>query len=777
MTKLTPLQTVRPTDFTSSVGNRVADIALQDADWITFADLMRVLSIHWRKIVAGGIILGTVCAIAVLFMPAIYASTALVMIDEQQNHIFDDHKNPSVLSDLPSDPSSVESQVQVLQSHDLIGRVVDRLDLANDPEFNGEKQDWLNLARGTSSAATNWAASGLGRRLGLRSKPEAQGLPGRAATQMSAAESARTAANSQERRELAIASVRGDLNAEIEGRSTVIGITFRSQSPIKAARIANAIAATYVEGLTDAKSAASEGATKWLADKVAKLGRQAGAADAAVQLYKAEHGLLDTSTGAALTDQKLGDLTSQLVAAEGDRAEAQAKLTRVKQLVQSGKNADVTEVVDAPLIAQLREQEATLLQQKADYSSRYGDHYPKMASLETQIDVLKQKIDDEANRIVGTVSNNVAVADAHVQAIRSAMAGATSNANTQNFARVKLGQLAADAASAHALYQTYLDRLKQTQDQASLKSSDAHIASAASVPLAPVSPKSMLIIGGGAAGGLLIGFLFALLADRMCNGFRSLQQLEGITGLPVLATLPELNHSSAQDAALEVIRRPHSEYSEAVRALEISLARSYSGNRNGKVFAVLSALPGEGKTVTAVSLARRFAVYGKRVVLVDGDLRRPSVSVTLGVHNTRYDLGDYLSRRCMLDEAICADPHSSLVTLPLSRGLKVSNEDSLSAMVTLIQHLRGISDVVIIDTPPVLAVQDARLLAELSDGAVLVVRWARTSREAVLRALKLLREFGIPLIGTSLARAHPKYHRFYSYGHSGLPALAHYYES
>ena len=772
MSELTSLQAARPAQLQRSVERRVYDAALDDDGWITFADLLRIVSIHWRKIVASGIVMGGLCALVVLFLPAIYVGTALVMIDEQQSHIFDSRTDPSVLSDLPSDPSSVESQLQMLQSHALIGRVVDRLGLASDPEFNGASQDWLGALTGAISRGADHVSSGLGRWNGQ--KPEAAGAT---AARNQGARGLRDAEAAQARREHAIASIRGNLSAQIEGRSTVIGITFHSQSPVKAARIANAIADTYVDSLTDAKSSASEGAAKWLSDRVTKLGRQAGAADAAVQLYKAQHGLLDTSTGTALTDQKLGDLTSQLIAAEGDRAEAQAKLARVKQLVQSGKNADVTEVVDSPLIAQLREQEATLLQQKADFSSRYGDRNPKMVSLETQLNVLKQKIDEEAARIVGTVSNSVAVANAHVGAIRAEMAGATSTANTQNYARVKLGELAADAASAHALYQSYLDRLKQTQEQAGLRSADAHVASPASVPLAPISPKSALIIGGGSAGGLLIGFLLALMADRICSGFRSLQELEEITGLPVLATLPELDLPRPQDAALEVVRRPHSEYSEAVRGLEIALARSYVGGKAGKVFVVLSALPGEGKTVTAVSVARRFAIYGKRVVLVDGDLRRPSVSMTLGVHNTRYDLGDYLSRRCMLDEAICADPHSSLVALPVSRGLKVSNEDNLAAMSALIRHLRSISDVVIIDTPPVLAVQDARLLAELSDGALFVVRWAKTSREAVLRALKLLRDFDVPLIGTSLVRAHPKYHRFYSYGYTGLPALAQYYES
>jgi capsular exopolysaccharide synthesis family protein len=748
-------------------------VASDDDRWITFADILRTVSIHWPRILAAGLILGGLCAIAVLFMPTVYADTALVMIDEQQNRVFDSRTDPSVLSDLPSDPSSIESQVQMLESHALIGRVVDRLGLAKDTEFNGARRDWFGFEAGAAPAGVARAADGLERRLGLGPKPKTQDMA--RAVHVRTTDAPGISDSAQRSREIAIGSVKENLNAQIDGR--FIAITFRSQSAIKAALIANAIAGSYVDGLTEARSAASEGVARWPADRVTKLGRRAAAADAAVQLYKIQNGLLDTSTGTALTDQKRGDLAGQLIAAEGERVEAQAKLAWVKQLVRSGKNADVTEVVDSPLIAQLREHEATLLQQKAGLSSRYGDRSPRMVSLETQLNVLEQKIDEEAARIVSAVADSVVVADAQVQAIRREMAGATSTASTQNDARVKLRELAGDAASAHALYLTYLDRPKQTQEQTGLKSADAHVASPASVPLAPISPKSAPIIGGGTLGGLLLGFLFAIMADRMCNGFRSLQKLQSVTGLPVLAILPELSRRRPRKAALEVVCRPHSEFSEAVHALEISLARSYVGGRGAKVFAVMSALPGEGKTVTAVSVARRLAIYGKRVVLVDGDLRRPNVSMTLGVSNTRYDLGDYLSRRCLLDEAICADPHSSLLALPASRGLKVSDEGNHSAMAALIQHLRGISDIVIIDTPPVLAVQDALLLAELSDGALFVIRWAKTSREAVLRALKLLRDFGIPLVGTSLVRTQAQYQRFYSNRHTGLRTLAHFYKS
>ena len=759
MSKLTPMQAARPVAYLRNPEPRVGEVGAEEDGWITFADLLRTLKIHWKGIVTAGALSALAGLTVACLMPRIYAGTALVMIESRQNRIFNDQTDPSVLSNLPSDPSSVESQVQMIKSHQLTGQVVDRLHLADDPEFNGTRRDLFSRIQG----GIDGALSGLGQLFGAQSRPDVRGMPG--------------LNPAQQRRERTIAKVMGNLDVQIVGRSTIIDVTFRSHSPDKAAGIANAMAASYVGGLSDAKVVASEDAAKWLSDRVTQLGKQAGAADAAVQQYKAEHGLLDTSTGAALSDQKLGDLTTQLIAAEGDRAEAQAKLSRVKQLVQSGNHAEVTEVVDSPLIGQLREQEATLLQQKADFASRYGDRNPKMLSLETQLNVLKQKIDEEAGRIVGTVSNTVAVADAHVQSIRGEMAGATSAANTQNYARVKLGGLQADAASAHALYQTYLDRLKQTQQQTSLKSTDARVASPAPVPLAPVSPKTALMVGGGALGGLGIGLLFALLAEQFCAGFRSVQELERITGLPVLATLPELDTGrSLQDVAKEVIRKPRSEYSEGVRALEVSLSRSPTPSGDPKVFVVVSALPSEGKTVTAINLARRFAIDGKRVVLVDGDFRRPSVGAALDAHMVRFDLGDYLARRCLLDEAIYGDPDSPLVALLVSHAGSARNEDYLPAMAELIRHLRAISDIVIIDTPPVLAVQDAKMLAEMSDGALFAVRWAKTSREAVLRAIKLLRDFGVPLLGTSLVRAHPKYHRYYSYGYQGLPTLARYYE-
>ena len=759
---LTPTNNVSPLPrlYESSPGYTMPDAE----HLITLRDLLRVLRVRWRSILLAAIAVGALAMVATSLIAPVYMGSALLMVDQQRNRIFNEQNDPSVLSSLPSDPTSIESQVQMLQSHALAGQVVDKLNLVNDPEFNGTKSDLttkvLNFIPGLiRSFAPGWSS-----------------FPGVAGHSPNASDSR------QQRREAVIGKFISGLDAHAVGLSTVIEVTYRSTSPLKAARIANAVAATHIENLSMAKSDASEGASKWLADRVDQLGRRASAADAAVQQYKAENGLVDTSNGSALTDQQLGALTAQLVQAEGDEAQAQAKLSRVQQLVQSGRGADATDVVDSPLIVQLRGQEATLLQQKADLSSHYGPLHPSMLNVEARIRELRAKISEEVTRIVGTTTNDLNVAAARVGTIKSNMAAATSRTAVQNRARTKLVELQADAASDRTLYQSYLDRLKQTQQQAGMRIPDVHLVSPASAPLAPVSPKKLLIVGGSTFASLVLGFLVALISDRMCAGFRSKQEVEATLGLPVLATIPELQirRRSLKEVALQGLHHPHSHFSEAIRGLEISLsfhATKKLKDRTGRAILVTSALPAEGKTTTAVSLARRLAASGHSVVVIDADLRRPAVAAALGLPKVRYGLSDYLTLRCSLEEALVADPRSALMALPATCTADATELISSAAMTSLVERLRLIADFVVIDSPPVLAVNDARLLAQIADGTVLVVRWEKTPREAASQAVNLLREFRTRLVGAALARTNVKQHQYYTFGYRGVPALADYYKS
>jgi capsular exopolysaccharide synthesis family protein len=311
--------------------------------------------------------------------------------------------------------------------------------------------------------------------------------------------------------------------------------------------------------------------------------------------------------------------------------------------------------------------------------------------------------------------------------------------------------------------------------------SDVHLASPASVPLAPVSPKKLLIVGGSAFASLVLGFLAALIFDRMCAGFRSKREVEATLGLPVLATIPELQiaRRSLKEVALQGLRYPHSHFSEAIRGLEISIAfhaAKKPRDSAGRAILVTSALPAEGKTTTAVSLARRLTASGHRVIVIDADMRRPAIAAALGLQKVRYGLSDCLSLRCSLDEALMPDPHSALMALPANFTADATELISSNAMTSLVERLKQIADFVVIDSPPVLAVNDARLLAQIADGTVLVIRWEKTPREAASQAVNLLREFRTRLIGGALARTNVRQHQYYTFGYKGVPALADYYK-
>lgn len=735
--------------------------------FITFRDLLRVLRVNWRPILLLAVAVAVLTMAVASFIPPVYVGQALLIVDPQRNRVFNSEKtDASVLASL-SDPAAIESQVQMLRSHALASEVVDKLRLADDPEFNGAKSD----------PVTTILAS-------ARNLVQSLGLEGRKIQSGNPAIGKDKSLSGLQMHEAVVNKFMSGLDVHAVGLSTVIEVNFRSNSAAKASDIANAVASTYIDGLSLAKSGASEEASKWLADKVAQLARRASAADAAVQEYKADHGLVDTSNGTAITDQQLGALTAQLVQAEGDQAQANAKLARVQQLVRSGHGADSTEVVASPLIGQLREQESTLLEQKADLSSRYGPMHPAMQNIDAKLRELQDKINVEVRRIVGTSQNDVNVAAARAGAIRSNMAQATSHTAAQNRDRVKLAELQANATSERAIYQSYLDRLKQAQQQISLRIADVRLASPASIPLAPISPKKFLITAVSTLASLVLGFLTALIADRMCAGFRSKREVEVTLGLPVLATVPELQiwRRTLKEVVLQGLRHPHSSFSEAIRGLEIGVSfhlrkRPKVQSSSGRVILVTSALPGEGKTSTTVSLARRLAASGHRVVVIDADLRRPAITTALGLKNFRHSLSDHLSLRCSLEEALVGDPHSSLMALPAACSEDATELVGSAAMAEMVEKLRAIADFVVIDSPPVLAVHDAKLLARIADGTVFVVRWKKTQREAVAQALDMLREFRARLVGAVLARADAKEHHYYSYGHSGLPALAQYYKS
>lgn len=651
-------------------------------------------------------------ALVLFLLPTLYSASALVMLDQRRNNIAD---ASSVLSSLPTDPASVQNQIQILTSRDLASRVVDKLGLDRDPEF---------------------ISGGISDTLSQLNPFAPQDMP------------LDDSAYAWSLHERAVTAFQRRLTVEGEGLSTAITIGFTSRSPQKAAQIANAVAETYVETQLDTKFQATRTASEWLEGRVRQLAKQVQAYDSAVERYKAENNLNETADGTPLIDQQITAINGQIVQAKADLAEKQATYSRVNTLMQAGHGADISQAVASPVIVQLRSQEADLIRDEAQLATRYGPKHPKLIAAESQKRDLEQKIEQEVGRLAGSLANDVSISRAQIESLQNSLAQTEAQARGQNMARIKLKSLEVNAASTRSMYEAFVSRLKGIQDQDAIEASDARVISHASVPNIPSSPHRMLIFAAAIPVSLLLGLLAALLAERFAPALRSLMPRDPFRGVPVLAEIPGAAHARAADLVTDW---PLSAFAQAMGGLAQRIA--YGAARGGpRVIAVTSPQAGEGASSLALGLARAASRLGCRVIVVDGNLYAPSLAPLAGLHAVPAGLSQVLAGRASLSSALIKDPRSNVLLLsPAERRTDVYQVLGSTAMARLVGHLRGVCDLVIVNSPPVLAAGGTHLLAGYADAVMLVARTDVGPRPAVAQAIAALARIPAPPIGIVLA--------------------------
>ena len=276
---------------------------------------------------------------------------------------------------------------------------------------------------------------------------------------------------------------------------------------------------------------------------------------------------------------------------------------------------------------------------------------------------------------------------------------------------------------------------------------------------------------------ILLGLGLAFGAERLDTGFRTTQQVEQTLGLPVLGTVPELRDSrKGSKAADRVLKKPMSAFAESIRGIQLGIALS-NVDAEPKVIIVSSSVPGEGKTTVAINMARLAARSGKRVVLIDADLRRPSLARTMGLSKVEFGISEALSGQESLDRCLAKDPRSNVIVLPCIEKVP-SPPDMLasSAIEKLIRDLRQAFDVIILDSAPLLPVHDTRILSRVADTVLFVTRWEKTPRDAAQSALRSLSDAKVPVAGVVLARADTGRFQCYTYGHQDYASYNKYYD-
>ena len=662
-----------------------------------------------------------------------------------------------LLRGLRTGRSAIESEMEVLTSQTLIAKAVDRLGLVNEPEFNPAlRPPSLSLESLTGSidplslVPADWRTALLG-------AAEPSPPPTREEVE-------------QETRRTVRDGVQRALSARVVGRSRVLEVTATSEDPGLAAAIANTLSELYLVEQLEAKFEATRRAADWLNERVAELRGQVEASERAVEDYRRRHGLIQ-GKDTTVTEQQITEINTQLILARTKTAEAGARLRQIRSLVRSEDGVDsAAEVLASPLIHSLRERETDVARRAAEMATEYGARHPKMINIRAELADVRSKIEAEVRKIVRGLRNELEVAQTRERTLERNLEILKTEATKGGAAQGQLRVLEREAAANRALFDTLLARYKEAGQQEGIQRADARIISRAEAPRSPSSPRTMLIIGAALAVSAFLGVLLVFLLETLDRGFRSSEQVEGMTGVGALSLIPMLTrrHRRRLPFARYVLERPASSFAEALRTLHTGILLS-SADTESKSVLISSSLPSEGKTTISIALALLVARSGRTVLLVDADLRRGQVAEMLDLRSGP-GLAEVLSAPdASLEDAIQRDPDSGLHVLTAGARSASSSSDLLGSapMTDLMSALRHAYDLIVIDSPPVHLVSDARILSTMADRTVYVVRWEKSRRDIVRLGLRQLMEAGADVAGVALNMVNVRKNARYGYADSG----------
>lgn len=727
----------------------------QDVDLREYLDVLR----RRRKTIA-------LCTVAILIGALLYTlsqtptytATATVQIEQERQGglAFED-----MWSSWSSREAFYETQYRLLSSRVVAGRVVEKLGMVRPAAPQGDAADTDGGSRLGSMAA--WV-----RDLPSEGLSAVRGLLGTAPSEIDPAALAELEANEDPAYRSAINRVLGGLSVRPDANSNIVSVTWRSSDPVMAARVANSVVDEYIKHSLEAKYQASEQATEFLTEQIGLLRKEINEAEDELQRYGSERDILSLNENQDTVTQGLTSLNEGVLTAQTERVQAQIKYEQLRAAAPSS----LPEVFNNPLIQTMNTDLATLRQQEADLGRRFTAEHPDMKRLQAQIEDLETRIATEEQRIFdGLVANaeqQFRIAQNRENRLSTLYQEQRDETRDLNRDLVRYRQLQIEVENKQELLDTLLQQLNEAGVNSRLqgsRTSSIRKIDAATVPRSPSAPDTRKNLMYGAILGLVAGLGLALFQEHLDNSLKSAEDVQHRLGLATLAWVPALQDVAgskgwgygqteevgAADVAPELITldRPRSAIAEAYRTLRTSVLLSRAG-QPPKVLITTSSVPGEGKTTTTINLAVTLAQAGKRVLLIDADMRRPRLHRTLGLDGNR-GLTQYLTGACSLKDAVQPTRAENLWAMPC--GVRPPNPAELlvaGGFEEMLEQARGSFDNILIDTPPVMAVTDPLIVAPWADGLVLVVRGGETPYPLVQQALRKVREVGAQVLGVVL---------------------------
>ncbi|HZW93818.1 MAG TPA: polysaccharide biosynthesis tyrosine autokinase [Candidatus Eremiobacteraceae bacterium] len=733
-------------DFGGSTGARIYPELLSHES--ALGEYIRVLMKRKWTVIACVFTIFSVVAIASLKMTPVYEASGSIEINKPDSGLVNFNNSPTFNVDY-YDPTELETEVMILQSDLLALQVVKELALDRRPEFGGK-------------------TAALPSSLDLAPDP-LQVDSGRSSALLS--------------------GFRSNLKVSLSPNTHIVKVSFRSPDKDLTATVVNTLMSTYAENNFKSRFDSTMQASDWLSKQLVDLQMKVETSQEKLVRYQKEHEILGIDEKQNITTAKLDELNKALTAAESERMDKES----VYRLVQAGDAdtiASAASVLDAAglgggqsassLLEGLRTKQADVKIQVAELSTQFGPSYPKVAQLTGQLKEIDAQILGETKKVAGKIRGQYTAALQRETMLHDALEKQKQEANKLNESAIQYSILKRDLESYRQLYEGLMEKMKEAGVSAGLKSNNFRIVDVARVPTAPIEPNVPRNLAFALMLGLTSGVGLAFLLEGLDNTVRTTEQAQMISGLAPLGMIPLGSRTKREGAsanrlaiassneAVELVTqvRPQSQMAESYRALRTSLLLSNLG-APPKVIMITSALPQEGKTTTSINCAVVLAQKGVRVLLIDADLRRPSIHKTLGI-GPRSGLSNVLTGSATLQQAIVrSSVLPNLSVLPA--GTPPPNPAELLAsanMRDVLEELRGQYDHIVVDTPPALSVTDAVVLSPRADAIVLVIRSGQTTKQALRRSRDILMQVNAKVSGVLLNAvdlSSPDYYYYYEY--------------
>ena len=714
-------------------------------------------------VIVGIVMCSTLVAVLIsMRSPKIYEAVTKINVERETPQVVNFKE---VINDSFDYEMFIETQMRILQSNRLAWRTINDLKLPYDPGFVGKQAQPRRPDSRPLSDAEQYSLTG--RFLG----------------------------------NLRIVRVRG---------SQLVEVHFFCFDPQLAARVANQLTENFINQNLKGKYEATVKATEWLETQLDELRAKVEKSEEELVAYERANSILilDDKADRSVTLDKMSDVNKQLTMAESDRRGAEAKW---KVLQQQGPNG-LVQVSGSALLSNLQSKLNDLNQTLAEYSEQYDVNHPKYQRAKSQRDQAIVDLDREIKKAMAQIEADYRVTMEREQSVRKAFGEVKVDMENQNNKYIQYNILKRDVEANRSLYNGLLTRLKEARVSAGLNFSNIAVVDLAQAPLAPTLPRTGQNISLGVIVGVLLGLAASFLRDFMDNTVKTPDDVEQFAQLPNLGVIPGISPGlvraayyagyglgksknkqlapgqteSTQERDSKAIvglcrpetvtlSHPHSSIAESFRALRTALLLANSG-MPPRTILVTSGLPSEGKTTIAINVAITLAQRGGRVLLVDADLRRPSVHRHLAdsrkVRDESVGLSHYLTGNCQLSEAIQSSGLISNLDLMMAGSIPPNPAELCSSepMRKLLHELREEYSHVIIDSPPLLSVTDSTILSVQTDGVLLVSRSGFSTRDSLRRAKRLLEHVNSRLLGVvlnDLNLAVDGYYYYYYYGYYG----------